>query len=99
MLNTLLLTASSSLAVCGALLALAKRSIPITPNEAKMMWMMHRKNTSCKCHKWQPIKRKKDKIVGFRCECGYRYTQKRPLVCKSLKHGAEYSEYPAPFSF
>lgn len=99
MINTLLLTASSGLAACAVVFTLAKRSAPITVNDAKVIWTMHKKTTHCRGHKWQPIKRQKDKIVGFRCECGYKYTQKKPLVCKELKHGEVTSELPAPYSF
>ena len=97
--NTLILTAWSGLAVCAIVFTLAKRSVPVTVDEVKVMWVMHRKTASCRCRKWEPIKRKKDKIVGFQCECGYRYTQKRPLVCRVPKHGVEHSDLPAPFSF
>ena len=99
MLNTLLITVWSGLVACAVVFALAKRSAPITVNDAKVMWTMHKKTAHCSGHKWEPIKRKKDKIFGFRCECGYKYTQKRPLVCRALKHGEEHSELPAPYSF
>jgi len=99
MLNTLLLTAWSGLAACAVIFSLAKRSAPITANDAKVIWTMHKKTAHCSGHKWQPIKRKKDKIVGFRCECGYKYTQKRPLVCRALKRGEEQFELPAPTLF
>ncbi len=96
MLNTLLLSICSGLAICGVVFTLAKRSAPITVNDAKVLWAMHRKTVHCSGHNWQPIKLKKDKIVGFRCQCGYKYTQKKPLVCRSMKHDGEYSELPSP---
>ncbi len=58
----------------------AKRNVPITINDAKTLWKIHKKSANCPGHKWQPITRKGDKISGFKCECGYKYTQKRPLV-------------------
>ena len=87
MLSMLMLTAWSSLAI-GAVWCLtsAKRNAPITLNDAKMIWIMHRKSATCTRHKWQPITRREGKIIGFQCECGYKYTQKRPLVSRMPKH-------------
>jgi len=59
--------------------ALAKRNQVISFDDAKLIWTMHTKDSGCNQRKWQIIKRKKNKIVGFRCECGYEYKQKRPL--------------------
>ncbi len=99
MLNELLVTVTSSLAACAVILMMIKRTAPITANEAKVMWTMHRQTAHCGCHKWQPIKLRKDKIVGFQCECGYQYTQKRPLVCGSPKRDVEYSGQISPSLF
>jgi len=56
-----------------------KRYVPLTQNEVKLLWKIHKQ--SCKCHaaKWRELKRQ-DKIVGFECECGYRRVQKRSLI-------------------
>ncbi len=99
MLDTIVLTAWSGLAVCAVVLATTKSAAPITTDEAKVIWTMHRKTAHCGGHKWQPIKQRKDKIVGFQCECGYKYKQSRPWVCRLLKRHGEHSEHPAPFSF
>jgi hypothetical protein len=57
-----------------------KRSEPITIDEAKMLWKIHKQNSSCQSHKWRPIARRGGKIKGFQCECGYKYAQNRPIV-------------------
>jgi hypothetical protein len=57
-----------------------KRSEPITVDEAKVLWKIHKKTARCKGHKWSPITRRGGKLKGFQCECGYKYSQKRPLV-------------------
>ena len=61
-------------------MASAKRGVPITVDEAKVLWKIHKKNSDCNGHKWQPLKRKGDKIKGFQCECGYKYKQIKPIV-------------------
>ena len=57
-----------------------KRSETITLDEAKMLWKIHKKNCRCTGKKWHPLKRRGDKIKGFRCDCGFKYAQKRPIV-------------------
>jgi hypothetical protein len=64
----------------------AKRNVPITFDDAKALWHIHKKNARCSGHKWQPISRKGGKISGFECDCGYKYTQKRPLLSNRPKH-------------
>ena len=58
----------------------AKRTEPITIDDAKMLWKIHKKGSSCTGHKWQLLRRRNGKIHGFKCECGYKYTQERPLI-------------------
>ena len=60
----------------------AKNYAPITSNDAKMLWKIHKRNIRCAARKWREIKRG-DKIIGFECECGYKYIQKRPIVANT----------------
>jgi hypothetical protein len=45
-----------------------------------VMWTLHKQNASCKCIKWSLLKHKKDRVIGFQCECGYKFKQKKPLI-------------------
>jgi hypothetical protein len=63
----------------------AKRHVPLTLEEAKMLWKIHKQDTNCRYRRWQPISRRNGKITGFKCECGYKYTQKRPVVSRIPK--------------
>ena len=54
-----------------------KRSAPITVDEAKVLWKIHKKTARCSGQKWLPITRKGGKLKGFQCECGYQYAQKQ----------------------
>ena len=60
----------------------AKYYAPLTPNEAKILWKIHKQNINCDGKKWQLIKHH-GKIIGFKCECGYKHTQKRPIVAST----------------
>jgi len=57
----------------------AKHYAPLTPNEARLLWRIHKQTTKCNSKKWREIHRGR-KIVGFACGCGYKYMQKRPIV-------------------
>jgi hypothetical protein len=96
MWSMIMLVGWASFALCGAwCLTSVKRNTSITFSDAKMIWILHRKSANCTGHKWQPITRRKGKIIGFECECGYEYTQKRPLVSRIPKAQLEtHNEVP-----
>jgi len=57
----------------------AKRVVPLTHEEAETLWKIHRQQTKCRAEGWQEIVRK-NKIIGFECECGYNHVQKKHIV-------------------
>ena len=61
---------------------LARSFAPITTEEARILWKIHRKDFHCNSDEWREIKHG-NRIVGFVCTCGYRYVQERPLVAGS----------------
>lgn len=61
----------------------AKRSVALSPEEAEMLWKVHRQKTQCNATKCKII-RSGGKIVGFKCECGHKHVQKKPLVNTSV---------------
>jgi hypothetical protein len=75
----------------------AKRSVPITFDDAKTLWEIHKKNTKCTGRKWRPISRRGGKISGFECECGYKYNQKRPIVSSMPKNNHQDNRNQAAF--
>ncbi|MEM3700088.1 MAG: hypothetical protein QXL57_04385 [Candidatus Bathyarchaeia archaeon] len=60
----------------------AKHYAPLTLSEARLLWKIHKQNIGCNGRKWKLIKRG-DKIIGFQCECGHKYIQKRPIVAST----------------
>ena len=60
----------------------AKDYVPLTVKEAKMLWKIHKQFDLCNAKTWQRIMHN-GKIVGFKCECGYTYVQKRPIIINS----------------
>jgi hypothetical protein len=57
----------------------AKRVVPLTREEAETLWKFHKQKTGCREEKWNEIIRG-EKMVGFKCECGYEHIQKRHLI-------------------
>ena len=57
-----------------------KLSEPISREEADILWKLHKNADNCASRKWKPRINKKGQITGFKCQCGYRYTQKRSVL-------------------
>ena len=49
------------------------------------MFKMHKRQAGCTGTKISNFLLEKGKVVGFRCECGYKYEQKRLLTQKVRK--------------
>jgi len=54
----------------------AKYYAPLTLNEARLLWKIHKQDTRCKSRKWSEI-RHNGSIIGFKC--GYKHVQKKPV--------------------
>ncbi|MEM3704195.1 MAG: hypothetical protein QXX79_07260 [Candidatus Bathyarchaeia archaeon] len=50
----------------------AKHYAPLTQNEARLLWKIHKQTTKCDSRAYREIHHGR-KIVGFTCECGYKY--------------------------
>ena len=57
----------------------ARRVVPMDKDEAEKLWRFHRQTKCCNAKTWQEIK-KKNKLVGFECDCGHKQIQKKHLV-------------------
>lgn len=76
----------------------AKYNAPLTVDEARMLWKIHRQDGHCSAKRWREI-RSHDKIVGFECDCGYAHLQRRPVVAGTLAYdhlGMQVSAYDKP---
>jgi hypothetical protein len=57
----------------------AKRVVPLTLKETETLWKDHKQKVLCEAKSWHKIVRK-NKIVGFECDCGYKHIQKRHII-------------------
>ncbi|PVX23675.1 MAG: hypothetical protein CW691_09960 [Candidatus Bathyarchaeum sp.] len=64
----------------------AKTVQPLTLNEFALKYKLHKQKTKCNARRIQIIFTKNKEIVGFKCECGHNYIQKRLLSQKISKH-------------
>ena len=69
---------SLALAIAWFLLS-AKRTVPLTSEEAETLWKFHKQKTNCRAKSWDEIVHR-DKIIGFECGCGHKHIQKKPIV-------------------
>lgn len=65
-------------------LALAKDYAPLTGIETTVLWKLHKRQTHCSSTKFEKV-RHKNKVVGFRCACGYEYLSKRLITQHDLR--------------
>lgn len=78
--GTLLPATWLSLGVCVTWYILsARRYAPLTPAEARILWKIHKQKVQCAAKECMRVERK-NKLVGFQCECGYKHVQKRPII-------------------
>ena len=64
---------------CAWFLLSAKRVVPLTQKEAETLWKVHKQNTLCRAKGWREIVRR-NKIIGFECECGHKHVQKKHII-------------------
>lgn len=64
----------------------AKTVQPLTLDDLALTWRLHKKETGCKASRIHSLIVKNDMVVGFRCDCGYEFIQKRLVTQKTHMH-------------
>ena len=57
---------------------------PVSAEEIDLMWRLHRMQTKCNGSRFTDLLSYREKIVGYRCECGYEFKQKR-LIAQNVQ--------------
>ena len=60
----------------------AKTVQPLTLDDLTFTWKLHKKQTGCTASRIDTINVRNNKAIGFKCECGYNYLQKRLITQK-----------------
>ena len=64
---------------------LAKTLQPLTLDDLALMWKLHKQQTGCKAARIHSLLERNKEVIGFRCECGYEFQQKRLITQKVSK--------------
>jgi len=65
---------------------------PLALDEVVLIWKLHKQQTGCNSTELLSILTKRGKIIGFKCNCGYEFQQKRPITQKILKETDYYQQ-------
>lgn len=60
----------------------AKTFQPITLDELAMAWKLHKREANCSSAQIHDLLVRKGEVVGFKCDCGYEWLQKRLISQK-----------------
>lgn len=58
----------------------AKTVQPLTLDDLALTWKVHKKQKGCNASRIHSLIKENDEIVGFRCDCGYEFIQKRLIT-------------------
>ena len=75
----------------------AKTDQPITLDELVIQWKLHKQKTGCQKKDELKIIKRKNKILGFQCSCGYQYHQKRLISQRIEKQKLNYNSKPKTY--
>ncbi|MEM3666919.1 MAG: hypothetical protein QW222_07555 [Candidatus Bathyarchaeia archaeon] len=62
----------------------AETAQPLTLDDLALTWKLHKQQTGCKASRIYSLIKENDEIIGFKCECGYKFIQKR-LITQKIK--------------
>lgn len=63
----------------------AKTFQPLTLDDLALTWRLHKQRAQCPASRIHSLLIKNDEVVGFQCECGYEFLQKRLITQKVHK--------------
>jgi len=67
----------------------AKTVQPLTLDDLALTWKVHKKQKGCTASRINSLIKENDEVIGFRCDCGYEFIQKRLITQK--KHATKFS--------
>ncbi len=63
----------------------AKTVQPLTIDDLALTWKLHKQKSGCKSNRIHGLIKENDEIVGFKCDCGYKFIQKRLITQRSTQ--------------
>jgi hypothetical protein len=70
----------------------AKTFQPLTLDDLALTWRLHKQQTGCKASRIHSLLTRNNEVVGFECECGFEFQQKR-LITQKARKPSVFGEY------
>jgi len=64
---------------------IAKTVQPLTLDDLALIWQLHKQQTGCKSQRIHSLLESNNEVVGFKCDCGYEFRQKRLITQRIIK--------------
>ena len=64
----------------------AKTVQPLTLDDLALTWKVHKQQSGCTSSRLHGSIKENDEIVGFSCDCGYEFVQKRLITQKPVEN-------------
>jgi hypothetical protein len=58
----------------------AKTVQSLTLDNLALTWKVHKQRDGCNASRIQSMIKENDEVIGFKCECGYEFVQKRLIT-------------------
>ena len=73
---------------------IAKTFQPLTLDDLALTWRLHKQQIGCTASRVHSLLTRNNEVVGFKCECGHEFRQKRLITqgVRKLRVSGEYSE-------
>lgn len=69
---------------------------PLTLDDLALTWKVHKQKTCCKASRIDTLLTKNKEVVGFRCDCGYEFLQRRLITQKVHNYTRQGAAYLTP---
>jgi hypothetical protein len=63
----------------------AKTFQPLTLDDLALTWKLHKQQTGCNASRIHSLLTRNGEVVGFKCDCGHKFLQKRLITQKVRK--------------
>ena len=63
----------------------AKTYQPLTLDDLALTWSLHKQKNKCNANHIQKLLKNNNEVIGFKCQCGYEFKQKRLITQEILK--------------
>ena len=64
---------------------IAKTVQPLTLDELALIWQLHKQHTGCTSSRIHSLIESNNEVVGFKCDCGYEFKQRRLITQRISK--------------